>query len=202
MIAHDKTRLIDQLHPPSRYIMSKAFTRETDGDDDDELTSELALPQGVKNYMTPRGHALLQAEFDHLLRTERPQVVEVVSWAASNGDRSENGDYIYGKRRLREIDRRLRYLTKRLDTAEVVHPETRQNLEQVFFGATVTVADASGVEQTYQIVGVDEADPAHGLINWVSPLARALLKAREGDVVRFHTPAGMREVDILSVHYI
>lgn len=182
--------------------MSKAFTRESDSDDDDELTSELALPQGVKNYMTPRGHALLQAEFDHLLRTERPQVVEVVSWAASNGDRSENGDYIYGKRRLREIDRRLRYLTKRLDSAEVVYPATQQNLDQVFFGATVTVADASGVEQTFQIVGVDEADPANGLINWVSPLARALLKAREGDVVRFHTPAGMREVDILGVRYI
>ncbi|WP_124949482.1 transcription elongation factor GreB [Sulfuriferula thiophila] len=182
--------------------MSKAFTKETDGDDDDELTSELALPQGVKNYMTPRGHALLQAEFDHLLRTERPQVVEIVSWAASNGDRSENGDYIYGKRRLREIDRRLRYLTKRLDTAEVVHPETQQNLEQVFFGATVTVADESGAEQTYQIVGVDEADPAHGLINWVSPLARALLKAREGDLVRFHTPAGLREVEIISVRYM
>lgn len=182
--------------------MSKAFTRESDSDDDDELTSELALPQGVKNYMTPRGHALLQTEFDHLLRTERPQVVEVVSWAASNGDRSENGDYIYGKRRLREIDRRLRYLTKRLDSAEVVYPATQQNLDQVFFGATVTVADASGVEQTFQIVGVDEADPANGLINWVSPLARALLKAREGDVVRFHTPAGMREVDILGVRYI
>jgi transcription elongation factor GreB len=160
--------------------MSKAFTKETDGDDDDDLTPGLALPQGVKNYMTPRGHALLQAEFDHLLRTERPQVVEIVSWAASNGDRSENGDYIYGKRRLREIDRRLRYLTKRLDTAEVVHPETQQELEQVFFGATVTVADESGAEQTYQIVGVDEADPARGLINWVSPLAQALLKAREG----------------------
>lgn len=182
--------------------MSKAFTKETDGDDDDELTSELALPQGVKNYMTPRGHALLQAEFDHLLRTERPQVVEIVSWAASNGDRSENGDYIYGKRRLREIDRRLRYLTKRLDTAEVVHPETQLNLEQVFFGATVTVADESGAEQTYQIVGVDEADPAHGLVNWVSPLARALLKAREGDLVRFHTPAGLREVEIISVRYM
>lgn len=182
--------------------MSKAFTKETDGDDDDDLTPGLALPQGVKNYMTPRGHALLQAEFDHLLRTERPQVVEIVSWAASNGDRSENGDYIYGKRRLREIDRRLRYLTKRLDTAEVVHPETQQDLEQVFFGATVTVADESGAEQTYQIVGVDEADPAHGLINWVSPLAHALLKSHEGDLVRFHTPAGMREVEIVSVRYL
>ena len=182
--------------------MSKAFTKETDGDSDDELVSELVLPPGVKNYMTPRGHQLLQTEFDHLLRTERPQVVEVVSWAASNGDRSENGDYIYGKRRLREIDRRLRYLTKRLDTAEIVHPHTQQNLDQVFFGATVTVADDSGGEQTYQIVGVDEADPAHGLINWVSPLARALLKAREGDQVRFQTPAGIRVVEIINVRYI
>ncbi|MDR3393215.1 MAG: transcription elongation factor GreB [Sulfuriferula sp.] len=182
--------------------MSKAFTKETDGDDDDDLASLPALPPGVKNYMTPRGHSLLQTEFDHLLRTERPQVVEVVSWAASNGDRSENGDYIYGKRRLREIDRRLRYLTKRLDTAEVVHPSTQQNLDQVFFGATVTVADESGDERTYQIVGVDEADPAHGLINWVSPLARALLKSRVGDLVRFQTPAGMREVEIVDVQYI
>jgi transcription elongation factor GreB len=181
--------------------MSKAFTRESDHDDEDEVQPTLQLPQGVKNYISPAGHARLKAEFEHLLRVERPHVVEIVSWAASNGDRSENGDYIYGKRRLREIDRRLRFLTKRLDIAEVVDPLRQQNTDQVFFGATVTLADDQGVENTYTIVGVDETDLGRGHISWVSPLARALIKAREGDTVRFQSPAGWREVDIVSVDY-
>jgi transcription elongation factor GreB len=181
--------------------MSKAFTRESDGDDEDEVPPGLQLPQGVKNYITPAGHARLKAEFDHLLRVERPRVVEVVHWAASNGDRSENGDYIYGKRRLREIDRRLRFLTKRLDAAEVVDPQSQTNIDQVFFGATVTLCDESGVENTYTIVGVDETDLGRGHISWVSPLARALIKAKEGDSVRFQSPAGIREIEILAVEY-
>ena len=182
--------------------MNKAFTRENDGDDDDELEPSPALPQGTRNYITPGGHARIKSELDHLLRTERPQVVEVVHWAASNGDRSENGDYIYGKRRLREIDRRIRFLTKRLDIAEVVDPARQQSADQVFFGATVTICDEQQVEQTYQIVGVDETDFARGRISWVSPLARALLKAREGDVVRFQSPAGWREIEVLSIEYV
>jgi transcription elongation factor GreB len=181
--------------------MSKAFTRESDNDDEDEVAPSLQLPQGVKNYISPAGHARLRAEYDHLLRVERPNVVEIVSWAASNGDRSENGDYIYGKRRLREIDRRLRFLTKRLDIAEVVDPLRQQNVDQVFFGATVTLCDEAGTESTYTIVGVDETDLGRGHISWVSPLARALIKAREGDTVRFQSPAGWREVDIVSVVY-
>ena len=181
--------------------MSKAFTKESDADDEEPL-SQPQLPAGAKNYMTPRGYALLKAEFDHLLKVERPQMVETVSWAASNGDRSENGDYIYGKKRLREIDRRLRYLTKRLDDPIVVDPVTQQGLEQVFFGATVTVGEEDGSEHTYQIVGMDEADPAAGRISWVSPLARALVKARAGDVVRLQSPSGLREIDVLEVRYL
>ncbi|GBL44331.1 transcription elongation factor GreB [Sulfuriferula multivorans] len=181
--------------------MSKAFTKESDADDEEPL-SEPQLPAGAKNYMTPRGYALLKAEFDHLLKVERPQMVETVSWAASNGDRSENGDYIYGKKRLREIDRRLRYLTKRLDDPIVVDPATQQGLEQVFFGATVTVGEEDGSEHAYQIVGMDEADPAAGRISWVSPLARALVKARAGDVVRLQSPSGLREIDVLEVRYL
>ena len=157
----------------------------------------------MRNYITPGGQARLKTELDHLLRVERPRVVEVVHWAASNGDRSENGDYIYGKRRLREIDRRIRFLTKRLDLAEVVDPAARrENLDQVFFGATVTIGDETGDEQVYQIVGIDETDFARGRISWISPLARALIKAREGDLVRFQSPAGVREIDVLSVEYI
>ena len=183
--------------------MNKAFVRESDGDEEEEsLEPALKLQQGTRNYITPGGHARIKSELDHLLRTERPQVVEVVHWAASNGDRSENGDYIYGKRRLREIDRRIRFLTKRLDIAEVVDPARQQSADQVFFGATVTICDEQQLEQTYQIVGVDETDFARGRISWVSPLARALLKAREGDVVRFQSPAGWREIEVLSIEYV
>ena len=181
--------------------MNKAFVRESDGDEDEELQPALKLPAGTKNYITPGGHARLKSELEHLVKRERPHVVEVVAWAASNGDRSENGDYIYGKRRLREIDRRIRFLTKRLDIAEVVDPLRQGNNDQVFFGARVTVADADGQENTYTIVGVDEADVGRGRISWISPLARALLKAREGDTVRFQSPVGLREIDIIEVLY-
>jgi transcription elongation factor GreB len=181
--------------------MNKAFTRETDGDDEEEPEPSLQLPLGTRNYITPGGHARIRDELDHLLRSERPHVVEVVHWAASNGDRSEDGDYIYGKRRLREIDRRIRFLTRRLDLAEIVDPARQENSDQVFFGATVTLCDEQGAEQTYQIVGVDETDFTRGRISWVSPLARALLKAREGDVVRFLSPAGWREVEVLTIEY-
>lgn len=182
--------------------MSKAFVREGEDvaeEDADEPAS--ALPGGTKNYMTPRGYARLQAEFEHLVRVERPHVVQVVSWAAGNGDRSENGDYIYGKKRLREIDRRIRFLTRRLETAVVVDPAQQENCEQVFFGATVAVCDEGGSEVIYRIVGIDEADPAAGHISWISPLARALLKARVGDVIRFESPGGMRELEISEIRY-
>ena len=183
--------------------MNKAFTRETDDDDDEGVDPSLSLPQGTRNYITPGGYARLKEELEHLLRTERPHIVEVVHWAASNGDRSENGDYIYGKKRLREIDRRIRFLTRRMDLAEVVDPAARQeNCDQVFFGATVTLCDEQGEEQTYQIVGVDETDFARGRISWISPLARALIKAREGDQVRFQSPAGWREIEVVSVEYV
>ena len=182
--------------------MSKAFTKENDAAPEaDEEEGANALPAGVKNYMTPAGHACLKAEFDQLWKIERPRMVETVAWAASNGDRSENGDYIYGKKRLREIDRRLRYLSKRLENAEVVDPGAREETDQVFFGATVTVLDDLGTEATYTIVGIDEADPARNRISWVSPMARTLLKAREGDTVNLMTPAGKRELEILEVRY-
>lgn len=181
--------------------MSKAFVRESDGDEDEELEPSLKLPSGTRNYITPAGHARLKDELEHLVKRERPHVVEVVAWAASNGDRSENGDYIYGKRRLREIDRRIRFLTKRLDIAEVVDPLRQGDNDQVFFGARVLIADSDGSENTYTIVGVDEANASLGRISWISPLARALIKAREGDVVRFQSPVGVREIEILEVVY-
>lgn len=181
--------------------MNKAFVRESDSDDEEELEASLQLPSGTRNYITPGGHARLKSELEHLVKRERPHVVEIVAWAASNGDRSENGDYIYGKRRLREIDRRIRFLTKRLDIAEIVDPLRQGDNDQVFFGARVTVADADGVENTYTIVGVDETDVAAGRISWVSPLARALIKSREGDSVRFQSPLGVREIDIIEVTY-
>lgn len=181
--------------------MNKAFTRETDGDDEEDTEVSQPLPHGTHNYITPGGYARLKNELDHLLRTERPTVVDAVHWAALNGDRSENGDYIYGKRRLREIDRRIRFLTKRLDIAEVVDPASRVDVDQVFFGATVTICDEQGGEQTYQIVGVDETDFARGRISWISPIARALIKSREGDTVRFQSPLGWREVEVVMVVY-
>lgn len=180
--------------------MNKAFVRESD-DDDDELQQPPDIPSGTRNYITPAGHARLKEEFEHLVKRERPHVVEIVAWAASNGDRSENGDYIYGKRRLREIDRRIRFLTKRLDIAEVVDPLRQGDNDQIFFGARVTVADEDGQESTYTIVGVDEADVARGRISWISPLARALIKSREGDSIRFQSPLGIRELEIVEVLY-
>ena len=185
--------------------MNKAFTREDDGaaDEDDE-PALAALPQGTKNYITPEGYARLREELMNLLDVERPKVVEVVSWAAKNGDRSENGDYLYGKKRLREIDRRIRFLVKRLDNAEVVDPAAPRDDEaadQVFFGATVTVAGQTLGERTISIVGVDEIDTARGYISWVSPMARALLKAREGDVVTLRTPGGVEDLEVLAVRY-
>jgi len=182
--------------------MNKAFVRESDGDDDEgNLSPSLKLPAGAKNYISPAGHARLKAELEELVKRERPKVVEVVAWAASNGDRSENGDYLYGKRRLREIDRRIRFLTKRLDFSEVVDPLRQGDNDQIFFGATVTVADESGEENTYTIVGVDEMDVSRGRISWISPLARALIKSREGDSIRFQSPLGVRELDIVEVIY-
>jgi len=181
--------------------MSKAFTKESDDAEEDELEPAQRLPVGTKNYMTPGGHARMRAELEHLVKVERPKVVEVVAWAASNGDRSENGDYLYGKKRLREIDRRIRFLTKRLENSLVVDPLTREATDQVFFGATVTIADEQGLEQTYRIVGVDETDISRGHISWISPLARALLKFREGDTIRFQSPLGLREIDIVEIRY-
>jgi transcription elongation factor GreB len=169
--------------------------------DDDGPDEPPALPTGVKNYMTPQGFQNLRDELQQLMRVERPKVVEVVAWAAANGDRSENGDYIYGKRRLREIDRRIRFLAKRLEISQVVDPAQQKNLDQVFFGATVTYCNARGAERTIIIVGVDEADLARGQVSWVSPIARALLKAREGDTVEFRTPAGLERVEVLAIRY-
>lgn len=181
--------------------MNKAFVRESDGDDDEDVEPSLRLPAGTKNYITPAGHARLKDELEHLVKRERPHVVEIVAWAASNGDRSENGDYIYGKRRLREIDRRIRFLRKRLDNAEIVDPLRQGDNDQVFFGARVTIADSDGRESTYTIVGIDEADVTRGRISWISPLARALIRNREGDTIRFQSPLGVREIEILEVVY-
>lgn len=179
--------------------MSKAFTRESEGEEA-ELHPR-PVPSEGPNYVTPRGHAALRSELGELVERERPEVVRVVAWAASNGDRSENGDYIYGKKRLREIDRRIRFLMKRLENAVVVDPAQQEHRDRVFFGATVTVCDGRGAESTYQIVGIDEADAGAGRISWISPLARALMKQREGDSVRFTTPAGTQEIEILEVRY-
>ena len=166
-------------------------------DSDDEPAP---LPPGAKNYITPAGYARLKRELQTLLDKERPELVKVIAWAASNGDRSENADYIYGKRRLREIDRRIRFLNKRLEIAEVIDP-SRQGVEQVFFGATVTYCDSKGVERTVSIVGQDEVDPPRNRISWISPVARALTKAREGDAVTLRTPAGIEELEVLAVRY-
>jgi transcription elongation factor GreB len=180
--------------------MSKAFTKESD-DADGELEAADALPTHTKNYVTPAGLAALQEEFGKLLHEERPKVVEVVSWAAGNGDRSENGDYIYGKKRLREIDTRLRHLRKRIESAEVVDPERQKNQDQVFFGATVEYARKDNTHHKVTIVGVDEAELANGKISWLSPVARALMKAHVGDVIEFRTPSGPDSVEVLSIEY-
>src|SRR5471030_1318903 len=186
-----------------RTEMSKAFTKESDGDDEDELPEETGgLRVTAKNYMTPTGFARMREGLDALMRKERPDVVKVVSWAASNGDRSENGDYIYGKKRLREIDRRVRYLSKRLANAEVVDAAKRAKTDQVFFGATVTYANAKGEERTLKIVGVDEVALERGHVSWISPIAKALLKAEEGDVVKLRTPGGIEEIEIVKVDYL
>jgi transcription elongation factor GreB len=180
--------------------MNKAFVRESEASDDDELDA-LPIAPGTRNYLTPEGYRRLHAELLQLIDVDRPEVVRTVSWAASNGDRSENGDYIYGKRRLREIDRRIRFLTKRLDIAEVVDASLQENKDRVFFGATVRYADASGKPCSIRIVGVDEAEPLRGMVSWVSPIARALTKAQVGDLVNLRTPSGVEELEVLEVSY-
>ena len=180
--------------------MSKAFTKESDGDDG--LPGEPApLPPGTRNYITRAGFEALQAELRELARVERPRVVETVSWAAGNGDRSENGDYIYGKKRLREIDSRIRFLTKRIEIAEVVDPGRQKDRNRVFFGATVTYEDGHGQARTITIVGIDEADADRGRISWISPIARALLKAQAGDAVELRTPAGIETIEVVAIRY-
>jgi transcription elongation factor GreB len=179
--------------------MSKPFTKETDSDDDDLVLP--ALPVGGKNYITPAGYARLRDELLGLMDTERPKVVEAVYWAASNGDRSENGDYIYGKKRLREIDRRIRFLTQRLEIAEVTDPSAHYGKNQVFFGSTVTYEDDAGVERSITILGIDEADTLAGQVSWVSPVARALLKSRVGDEVSLVMTDGVRALSVISVDY-
>jgi transcription elongation factor GreB len=182
--------------------MNKAFTRESErSDDDDDEVALPPLPPGGKNYVTPQGYARLREELMSLLDVERPKVVEVVSWAAKNGDRSENGDYLYGKKRLREIDRRIRFLTKRLDIAEVVDPSVHHGRDQVFFGATVTYSNEDGDERTITIKGIDEADSSHGEVSWIAPISRALLKARVGDEVSLVTPGGVERIEVVEVKY-
>lgn len=180
--------------------MSKAFTTESDGDEDEGFGLP-PLPTGGKNYITPAGYARLRAELLTLMDDERPKVVEAVHWAARNGDRSENGDYIYGKKRLREIDRRIRFLTKRLEIAEITDPSAHQGKEQVFFGATVTYEDAGGLQRTVTIMGIDEADNMQSQVSWISPVARALLRTQVGEVVRLSSPAGMQDIEIIAVTY-
>ncbi len=182
--------------------MSKAFTKEPEGEaDDDEVAGLPPLPAGTRNYLTPAGYRRLRDELKTLLDVERPKVVETVSWAAKNGDRSENGDYLSGKKRLREIDRRIRFLTRRLDIAEVADPSAHFGKDQIFFGATVTYATAAGEERTITIKGIDEADSLKGEVSWIAPIARALLKAREGDEVQLVTPGGVEKIEVLEVRY-
>ena len=180
--------------------MNKAFTKENDDAEEIEPEEEPTQPVGTKNYITPAGHRRLRAEFSELWEKERPKLVETIAWAAANGDRSENADYQYGKRRLREVDRRIRFLSKRLEFAEVVD-NSRQEHDQVFFGATVSYADEEGTERTVSIVGIDEVDPSRGRVSWISPIAKALIKAREGDTVVLRTPAGVQNIEVLEVKY-
>lgn len=185
-------------------IMSKAFTKESDNQDDDDAAGESSqspLPTGAKNYMTPAGAQRLQAELKKLRNEERPKLVNTIAWAAGNGDRSENADYIYGKRRLREIDRRVRFLIKRLESAEVVDPSS-QSSDRVLFGASVTVRDEGENTRTYRIVGIDETDAANGLVSWISPIAKALLNAKVGQVVTLRSPKGEEDLEILKIEYI
>ncbi len=180
--------------------MSKAFTKESDEDEDLDLEAAESAPQVGKNYITPAGYRRLREELAGLWEVERPKLVETIAWAASNGDRSENADYIYGKRRLREVDRRVRFLSKRIDSAEVVDNAGRDD-DRAYFGATVTYRDRAGAKRAVSIVGIDEVDPARGRVSWISPIAKALLKAREGDVVTLRTPAGAEEIEVLEVRY-
>jgi transcription elongation factor GreB len=189
----------NSTYPPDKS-MNKAFTKESDGEDDDELQLP-ALPGGGKNYITPIGYAALRNEWLNLMDNERPKIVEAVFWAASNGDRSENGDYLYGKKRLREIDRRIRFLTKRMEIAEISDPSVHFGSDQIFFGATVTYADETGQERTVTIKGIDEANTAQGEVSWISPIARALLKAREGDALKLIMPDRVGEIEVLRVSY-
>lgn len=181
--------------------MSKAFTKETDEDPIEEDQPDTALPKGTKNYITPFGFEKLRSELQDLLKVKRPEVVKTVAWAASNGDRSENADYIYGKRRLREIDRRIRFLTKRIDAAEVVDP-AKQKSDKVLFGATVTVENESGKQITYKIMGIDESEPEKKIVSWISPIAKALFNARIGDIVQFRSPKGDEELQIIKIAYV
>ena len=182
--------------------MSKAFTKEPENDDDDDLPdAPSSLPPGVKNYITRAGYRRLEKELRQLQNEERPKVVETVAWAAGNGDRSENGDYIYGKKRLREIDRRMRFLIKRMEIAEIVDPDQQKNRDQVFFGARVTYVNVRNEEHTVRILGVDEARLENNEISWISPMARALMKAYEGDSVKIRTPHGVEEIEVLKIAY-
>jgi transcription elongation factor GreB len=178
--------------------MSKAFSKESENDDELQLPD---LPAGGKNYITPHGYATLRNELLDLIDNERPKVVDAVHWAASNGDRSENGDYIYGKKRLREIDRRIRFLTKRLEIAQITDPSIHYGNTQIFFGATVTYVDVEGVERTVKIMGIDEAISTQGEVSWISPIARTLLKAREGDELKLVIPGGVDTIEVLRVVY-
>jgi transcription elongation factor GreB len=181
--------------------MNKAFTKESDADGDDDDLQLPPIPAGGKNYITPHGYARLREEWLNLMDNERPKMVEAVFWAASNGDRSENGDYLYGKKRLREIDRRIRFLTKRMEIAEIVNPSVHFGNDQIFFGATVTYADEAGAERTVTIMGIDEANSAQGEVSWISPIARTLLKAREGDFFKLVMPGRVEEIEVISVVY-
>ena len=180
--------------------MSKAFTKESDDDDEPEK-SEITIPTH-KNYVTPFGFAAMQAEMRHLLTEEKPKLLTTIRWAAGNGDRSENGDYIYGKKRLREIYRRVRYLTKRLESAEIIDPARQQGLKQVFFGATVTYRENGKQTKTVKIVGIDEADINKEKISWISPLAKTLLKTQIGDTVLLRTPEGKTNIEIINIEYL
>jgi len=183
--------------------MNKAFTKESEGEDDDDgaAGASAPIPPGTRNYITPPGYQRLRDELLALMDVERPKVVEAVHWAAKNGDRSENGDYLYGKKRLREIDRRIRFLTKRLEIAEVTDPAVHHGRDQIFFGATVRYEDDTGAQETVRIVGIDEAESAKGEVSWIAPIARALLKAQTGDVVKLVTPGGAREIEVLEISY-